>query len=118
MKRDDEYLRKLLFEFEEIEEWLFMMPGLTLDSSFEDRREQYHILLMIDAGLAIEVGRSTFRVTNKGHDFLEAIRDEGIWNKTKAAVAETGGSATLEIFTALAKGFLKKKIEDHTGIAL
>ena len=65
-----------------------------------------------------QVNDHVFRMTNQGHDYLDAIRDNGIWTKTKAAVAETGGSATLEIVKALALGFLKKKIETHTGIQL
>jgi hypothetical protein len=60
----------------------------------------------------------TFELTWLGHDYLDAVRDEGIWHKTKKAVSETGGSATLEIVKALALGFVKKKIAQHTGIEI
>lgn len=52
-----------------------------------------------------------------GHDFLEAVRDEQIWNKTKKGALQAGGG-TLEILKDLAKGYLKKKVEDTTGIKL
>ncbi|WP_085893338.1 DUF2513 domain-containing protein [Roseovarius litorisediminis] len=53
-----------------------------------------------------------------GHDYLDAVRDPGIWSKTTTAVKETGGSAALEIVKALAVGFAKKKLKDHTGVDL
>ena len=118
MKRDDDFIRKLLLEYEGNDEWLLITPGNTHDAKPDERRERYHVLLMMDAGLLTEVGKGTFRISNAGHDYLEAIRDEGIWTKTKAAVAGTGGSASLEIIKALALGFLKAKIEQHTGVKL
>ena len=101
-----------------------------------EKQIEYHIELLADAGFVLKSGERidppgrggttlqgrriiksfALRVTNSGHDYLNAIRDEGIWNKTKQAVAETGGSATLEIIKSLATCFLKKKIEQHTGI--
>ena len=118
MKRDDDYIRELLFDYQENEAWILVMPGMTMDSGPEEMRERYHVLMMIDAGLVTYVGNETFRLTNSGQDYIEAIRDEGIWQKTKNAVAETGGSVTLEIIKALALGFLKKQIETRTGISI
>ena len=82
--------------------------------------EGYHLKLMLDAGLidGRDVSIGLFRLTSSGHDYLDAVRDIGIWSKTKQAVAETGGSATLDIIKSLGIGFLKTKIEKHTGIAL
>ncbi|MDP3961387.1 MAG: DUF2513 domain-containing protein [Pseudorhodobacter sp.] len=47
-------------------------------------------------------------ITFDGHDYLDAIRDEGIWQKTKKAVVDTGGNATVEILNACA-WFLEAK---------
>ena len=82
--------------------------------------EGYHLKLMLDAGLidGRDVSIGLFRLTSSGHDYLYAVRDSGIWSKTKQAVAETGGSATLDIIKSLGIEFLKTKIEKHTGIAL
>jgi hypothetical protein len=107
-----------LTEHEAAEGFYQMMPGETLGAGKDEQRERYHVLLMMDAGLVTCVCRGIVRLTNSGHDYLEAIRDDGVWSRTRAAVAETGGSATLEIIKSLAMGFLKSKIEKHTGIQL
>lgn len=84
------------------------------------------MLLMADAGLISKdeiildssgrLAETDYRLTNYGHDFLDAMRDEGIWSRTKDAVAQSGGNATLEIVKTIATGFLKKQIRDRTGI--
>ncbi|RBI77534.1 hypothetical protein DQW77_00595 [Roseovarius sp. TE539] len=107
----------MLFEFEEQEDFLILDRNV-IGASQEDRRWQYHLNLLADQGLVTPVAEGTYRMTTQGHDFLEAIRDEGLWRETKKAVAETGGNATLEIVRALAVGFLKKKISQHTDIPL
>jgi CheY-like chemotaxis protein len=117
VKRDDDYLRQLLLEFEAQPDCLVLIVS-HMSMSHEERKRQYHVQLLCDAGLMAPVKNATFRMTMQGHDYLDAIRQDGIWEKTKNAVAETGGSASLEIVKALAMGFLKKKIEQHTGMAL
>lgn len=57
------------------------------------------------------------RLTWEGCDFLDSIRDEQVWRKTKEGVKQAGGF-TFELLKSLAKGLLKRKIEDHTGIEL
>ncbi|MDP2064005.1 MAG: DUF2513 domain-containing protein [Phaeovulum sp.] len=122
MKRDDDLIRKLLFEFESSDEWQFPISKISGEPPERNSR-QYHIHLLCDLGYLVcftggiaEAG--VFRMTSQGHDFLDAVRDDGIWSRTKDAVRDTGGSATVEIVKALAMGFLKKKISQHTGIEL
>ena len=117
MKRDDDLIRELLLEFEQQEDWLLLLPQ-TLGMSQEDRERIGHVNLLCDAGLVTRYSKDSYRITNEGHDFLDAIRDEGLWQKTKDTVSETGGNATLEIVKALAIGFLKKKIAQQTDIDL
>ncbi len=117
MQRDDEYIRDLLFEIEKQDNFLVMILD-TLDASPAERKKLYHAQLLCDAGYMIQVSNAGYRLTSQGHDFISSIRDEGIWNKTKAAVAETGGNVTLEVIKSLAYGFLKKKISTHTDIEL
>ena len=112
MKRNDDLIRELLLEMEASEEWFFVV-----DYDEEDQAREYHLKLLGDMGL-LSFGKHSYRLTAAGHDFLDAVRDDGLWKKTKDAVAETGGNATLEIIFSLAKGFLKKKISQHTGIEL
>lgn len=98
----------------------------TNGEDFFEKTDQYQIVLLNQAGF-IEINEhrtigsvvpDLLRVTFHGHDYIGAIKDEGIWESTKTAVAETGGSAGLEIVKALALGFVKQKLSKHTGIDL
>ncbi|MGJ8626150.1 MAG: DUF2513 domain-containing protein [Sulfitobacter sp.] len=137
MKRDLGRIRELLLAVEASEK-----PYFNLNQTCPDSFDRYQIELLDEAGLISvelftfkdaqhssdleqEVGYPStgnpyqdtgFRVTWAGHAYIDAVRDDDIWAKTKTAVAETGGNASLEIVRELAKGFLKKKISDHTGI--
>lgn len=42
------------------------------------------------------------RIEWAGHDYLDAVRDPGIWAKTQQQLKSVGGSATLEIVKAVA----------------
>lgn len=80
--------------------------------------DAYQLYLMEGAGL-IEgqaCREGLFFITNAGQDFYDAVLAEGVWQKAKSAVAETGGSATIEIIKELAIGFMKQKLEKHTGV--
>jgi len=90
----------------------------------EDASTIHHVKLLLGAGLLERVGavpsneRFKVHLSWDGHDFLDAVRDDGIWNKTQEQVAETGGSAEREVVKALAIGFMKQKISHHTGFEL
>ena len=115
MKRDNEYLRELLFKIESTDDDLFFVP-LTLGMAPEERKEHYHVQLLCDEGYMTQINDHAYRLTSEGHDFIGAIRDDGIWENTKKAVAETGGNATIEMLKSIALGLLKTKISKHTGI--
>lgn len=123
-KRDLDRIRDILLHLEQQESddgfvW-------TRGDTFFVAADDYQFTLMVQAGLITGTDYRTLasivpdrvQITFQGQDYLAAIRDEGIWAKTKATVAETGGSVTLEIITQLAKGYLKKKIESKTGLTL
>ena len=117
MKRDNEYLRDLLLEIEESEEHLYLVV-MTLGAGLDQEKKWFHVQLLCDQGYLFQESKRAYRLTAQGLDFIESVRDEGIWNRTKAAIGETGGNVTLEILSSLARGFLKKKIEKHTGIEI
>ena len=120
MKRDNDYLRNLLFKIESNDGYLIFVPH-TYGMSDEQLKEYYHVQLLCDAGYLVKLRdteNSGYRLASQGHDFIDTIRDKGVWEKTKAAVSQKGGNATIEILKTLAHGFLKKKVADHTGIEL
>ena len=117
MKRDYDYLRELMFEIEEKESHQYIFP-LLMSQSREEQKKHHHLSLLCDKGFLEQLNDHVYRMTSAGHDFIESVRDGGIWEKTKVAVAETGGNASIELINRLAQGYLKKKIAEHTGLEL
>lgn len=113
-------------------ELLILAEGIEIDpeDSFEDgfvdiedklvRNDGYQLILMRDAewidGRDANLG--LFRVTNLGHEYLDATRQAGVWEKVQSQVKEQGGNVSLEIVKKLAIAFGKKQIEERTGLEL
>lgn len=117
MRRDDDLIRSLMFEAEAAADWRLVETGaIELNPSREVGRRAYHLMLLCDAGLFTQVSKDTFRLTNVGHDWLAAVRDDTIWTKTKEAAGKVGG-ASLQIMGSIATGFVKQKLAD-LGIPL
>jgi len=85
-----------------------------------------HLTMLIDeAGLVSGISAHSMRekhwhdlrLTWQGHEYLDNIRDPEIWRQTKSGAEKLGG-LSLDILSALAKGLIKKKIEEHTGIKI
>lgn len=117
MQRDDDLLRKLLFEAEEYDRG--HLSSFEFEVSDEDyHRLDHHLLLLLDAGLMdVHPQHGGYRLTSAGHDFLEAVRNDTVWNKTKK-IAYDGGAASLGVFFDVAVGLAKQKITEKTGISL
>ena len=62
-----------------------------------------------------KVSDSGYRMTNQGHDYLEAIRSDTVWNKTKQGAAEVGGM-TLGMMKDLAIAYFKQEVAGKLGI--
>lgn len=120
LKRDDDFIRKILLEYETEEDWLLIIPGNSSDASDEERKERkerYHILLLMDLGLLVEAGRGTMRLTAAGHDFLDAIRSESAWARTKKAVV-SGGAVPLAILRDIAIAYVRQEASKLLGLPL
>ena len=48
------------------------------------------------------------RLTNKGHDFLDSIRDDSIFATVKEKLVTIGGTASLAVIKAIADGSAKE----------
>lgn len=57
------------------------------------------------------------RLTYKGHEYLDNIRDPEIWRKTKEGASKIGGFS-LDLLAGIAKGLIKQKISQVMGIDL
>ena len=116
MKRDDDLIRDLLFEAEASKQ-PYLLAVMTLSPLDAELKRHMHATWLCDAGFFQEVNKGVFRITNQGHDYLAAIRDDGIWKKTKDAAATAGGVG-LGIMKDIAVGYVKQELSTRLGIAL
>ena len=83
---------------------------------------EYHLRLAMQAGL-FDVpysARGVFAIrglTPAGHDFADSVRDPKIWRAAQAGAMAAGGS-TIELLMDLAKGLIRKKVAQATGVEL
>lgn len=112
MKRDPEIVRKLLIFFEEkTGDKLVEAKSISIDSHDTDTI-QYHLDLMYEAGfLSCETANSStsdrliyalpFRLTWKGHEFLDAARNDTIWSKAKEVLGNKSLTVSFEVLNQL-----------------
>jgi DNA-binding transcriptional ArsR family regulator len=102
MKRDFEVFRKLLIGLEEKDN--FQFPLRPKIAGVSDEEVAYHIKLLSDAGLVDASDWSTddesdwvvTSMTAAGHDYLDSMRNETVWNRAKDFVRKNGGVLTLQ----------------------
>lgn len=76
----------------------------------------YHILLLMDEeyieAQPLRAVRSQdfliHRMTMKGHQYLDSVRDNQIWKETKSTIAKVTSSITLDLIKSVALGLAKK----------
>lgn len=128
MRRDMDLIRELMLKLEALD----IRPGAIMHFMPDDEEIQipcyspdeieYHAKLLTEAGL-IEPGRGAMQgfifrsLTWSGHDFVDSVRSPVVWSKTKKG-AEAAGGFTVDLLKDLAKGFIKKQIEERTGVKL
>ncbi len=116
MKRDEDLLRQILLDAERSDE-SYVVISQTISQPIENRKFGHHVALLCDAGFMKPVSNTHFRMTNQGYDYLQAIRSETIWSKTKQSAADVGGM-TLGMMKDLAVAYLKQEAADKLGIKL
>jgi hypothetical protein len=110
MKRDMELIRAILIEIERDRPADVSLPIKV--QGYNDEQVNYHLILLHEAGLIDALSFSGSgkedvipkRLTWAGHEFLDAARNDNVWNKTKEIVMNKGGNISFEIL----KGLLSK----------
>lgn len=118
MKRDMDLIRKILLEVEKQEgssEW----PEQHTIPRYKPEQITYHIGQLHENGL-IKAGRHViyggdyqyekweiYKLTWEGHNFLDAIRADTIWEKTKDKMSEKGYDMPFEMIKDVALGLIK-----------
>lgn len=130
MKRDMELVRAILLALEAVTEGQRIPNPLTVEG-YSEQAIGHHVYLMGQAGL-LEVADITamdslssqalpIEITWAGHDFIDTMRSQEVWEQTKQALKAAGGggfSMLLGLGKQVAEGFIKKKLKDATGIDL
>lgn len=117
MKRDMELIRQILLKIEE--EPSGWAPSEIKIEGYTKEQIDYHILLMIEAGLlkGEEVtslssqspcGLAT-RMTWHGHEFLDNSRNPKLWKEAKQII-EKIGSASIQVWTQLLTQIVSRSI--------
>lgn len=129
MRRDMDLIRELMLKLEALPHSLGVVHELTPGErcmSFDgycSNEIAYHLQLLIEAGYLVTAGGNmdgdTYfeRLSVAGHDFVDSVRSPEVWAKTKKG-AEAAGGFTVDLLKDLAKGFIKKQIEEYTGVRL
>ncbi|MGI8841400.1 MAG: DUF2513 domain-containing protein [Caulobacteraceae bacterium] len=126
MKRDMELVREVLLRVETLEgppgsRWRvtpfdpdFQVPGFTGD------QVGHHLRLLADEGFLLNAKTSNDGVMLEGLswagcEFLDAVRDDVAWRRTKEAAVKAG-TFTLTVLAAAAKAVAAQAIKDHLGL--
>lgn len=125
MQRDMELIRKILFTIEEkyVDTWL-SSDKIQIDG-YDMKTIAYHCAILYDAGLIYDykghyssnelqffgVGRLTW----EGHELLDKIKSDTVWNKTKSTIKDKGIpfvlDAVKEIATAITTSMIQAAIK-------
>ena len=119
MKRDMELCRKILFAIEE----QYVDTALHNLQIPEQTMEQvaYHCKILKEAGLITNykalfasnhiVGFGVGSLTWEGHDFLDKIREDTIWNKTKGLIKGKALPMTLDVIKEIATAVISETLK-------
>lgn len=71
------------------------------------------LAIMKESGAPIAVERMTW----DGHEFLETVRDNQVWQKTKGYLKSVGGVG-IDVLKDVAKAVVKDQIKQYTGLEM
>ncbi len=108
--------RQIMLELEEAPSfrvWVKIAP-----IGWSEQEVNYHIMLLAKAGLieADDVSETEStewvakNLTMQGHDFLDAAKNETIWQTAKKLVQEKGGALTFDVAKAVLAQVALKQI--------
>jgi hypothetical protein len=114
MKRDWDCIRAILVALEDKADATDWMPPSAVPS-FDALTVAYHMNLMIEAGLIEGTCRNAEMCLAKsmkweGHELLDKIRSETVWNQVKKMAREKGVALSFEAVKILGTAALKHYI--------
>ena len=116
MKRDMDLIRRILLHVEEHD-------NLEIEvEDFDKNTISYHVRLLIEAGLMHGVAMTALDgtiilqdcghtcLTWEGHEFLDAARQDTLWDKAKDKVGKTLGTISFSLLTELLMQLAKQPL--------
>lgn len=122
MKRDLDLIREILLAIENDQQ--------PLDVPGKDPAEiSYNLQLLIDrkfvegkvawgtggGGRLVPMNCFATRITMSGHDYLDSVRNDQVWAKTKKNLEKAGGSGPLDFIQGLAAKVLAELAKSSMG---
>ena len=124
MKRDMDLVRSIMLRVADSDEPISIHE--LVDVEHDKQLVGYHVSIMKEAGLVRGSIMSAdddpyyscliSSLTWEGNDFLDAIRNETVWGKTKSAISKTVGSATFEMVKSVAAKIGEAMLMAQIGI--
>jgi len=121
MERDMDLVRALLLEIEKQSDGERWLDNIEIDG-YSRQQITYHLKLLWEAGLVDANDKTTTLksglsivatgLTWEGHEFLDASRNEGNWNKAKNFLSNKVGTLTFEGIKATLNQIIKSQIPD------
>ena len=122
MKRDLDLVRQLLLQIEGLPAG---PPAQYRTSEIEDPVLLAHFELVIASGLVNgTISRSQNSrgdvisiagLTWEGHEWIETVRSQSVWNEAKAMLLDNGGALTYELTKAAASKILRARLDVAAG---
>lgn len=119
MKRDMDLVRLILLKIEE-EYQVTAIYNLEIDGYCMES-VAYHCQILHEAGLISAYnaqyaddqiwGFGVGSLTWEGHDFLDKIRDNSLWNKVKRTIAKKGLPLVIETIKTISSAFITAAAE-------
>lgn len=119
MKRNLELIRYILIVREESEKDRLYAEDFVTDV-YSEKDVSGHIELLLDCGFIEAIrfnalGRAypdfwVKRITMSGYEYLDSVRDPGIWDAVKQKLGKFANSVTLDVVQAAAAQIIKAKI--------
>ncbi len=125
MQRNWDMIREILTRLEKMPDTdsMLQLSDFPLNQASE---YSYNMELLIEAGLvegqifkALGGGPTRFfvqRLTWHGHEFLDSIRSDTVWDKTKKTFAAKGTDMTLDLVKSVATDIGLSLIRGATGV--
>lgn len=113
MKLDYDFLRELLLFLEEITDGRRNFTFESIAPHFDHVDElklRYHLKYLNDARFTDGGNGYVLDITPAGRDYLNSVRNDTIWKRTKEITQKWGSSVTLSTISSVADALVRKSL--------